>query len=91
MKDVVKSTDTQIAQVNQLSVAANDTEAMNNRTAQVKGYSSNVSKRIADLKWQINFTQIQLNRWHALENGKWTSLKIMQKTAKLELTSLMLQ
>lgn len=91
MKEVVKSNDAHVAQVSRLSVAANDIEPAGKVSAKVNRSSDNLKKRIADLNWQINFAQIQLNRWHALENGNWTSLKALQKTAKSELNALMLQ
>ncbi|CAM3802386.1 hypothetical protein [Litorimonas haliclonae] len=91
MKKLVKNDASYTSQVNELAIAANDLEPAYNKTAKVNEFSESVKQRVADLEWQIRFTQIQLNRWHALENGSWTSLKALQKAAKSELNSLMLQ
>ncbi len=91
MKKLVKNVTTHTAQVNELAIAANDIEPVYNKTAKVNEFSESARKRVADLEWQIQFTQIQLNRWHALENGSWKSLKALQKAAKSELNSLILQ
>jgi len=48
-----------------------------------------IANRMADLQWQINFTQIKLNRWKQPENAEWTRLKSMNKAAKAELKDLM--
>jgi len=47
-----------------------------------------IANRMADLQWQINFTQIKLNRWKQPENAEWTRLKSMNKAAKAELKDL---
>lgn len=91
MTEVIKNTDINSAKMNHLAIAANDALPHFARPRKRTDLSKSVKKRMADLKWQIQFTQIQLNRWHALENGRWTSLKSLQKSAKLELQSLMLQ
>ena len=44
-----------------------------------------VANRMADLQWQINFTQIKLNRWKNAENADWGKLKAMNKAARAEL------
>jgi hypothetical protein len=43
------------------------------------------TKQIADLEWQVKFTQMKLNLWRDLENGQWTALKEMHEMAKSEL------
>ena len=47
-----------------------------------------VANRMADLQWQINFTQIKLNRWKNAENADWGKLKAMNKAARAELKDL---
>ena len=47
-----------------------------------------VANRMADLQWQINFTQIKLNCWKQAENADWAKLKAMNKAAKAELKDL---
>ena len=47
-----------------------------------------VANRMADLQWQINFTQIKLNRWKNAENADWRKLKAMNKAARAELKDL---
>lgn len=47
-----------------------------------------VASRIADLQWQINFTQIKLNRFRNHNNDEWTHLKTLNKAAKAELKDL---
>jgi hypothetical protein len=44
-----------------------------------------VSKNIADLQWQIKFTQMKLNHWDEPENCKWMNLVRLQEHAKREL------
>ena len=46
------------------------------------------TKQIADLEWQVKFTQMKLNLWRDLENGQWTALKELHETAKTELRQL---
>lgn len=46
---------------------------------------SPVSKIVADLQWQIKFTEMKLNRWNAPENCRWMNLVRMQEHAKREL------
>ena len=47
-----------------------------------------VANRMADLQWQINFTQIKLNRWKQPENLDWAHLKSLNSAAKAELSDL---
>ena len=47
-----------------------------------------VANRMADLQWQINFTQIKLNRWKEAENADWVKLNKMNKAARAELKDL---
>jgi len=47
-----------------------------------------IANRIADLQWQINFSQIKLNRWKDQENAEWNRLKSLNKAAKAELKDL---
>lgn len=91
MKELVKDTAGHNAQINQFAVAANDIDPVENKKVNVSDMPKDMRKRISDLEWQIRFTQIHLNRWRALEDGSWTSLKTLQKSAKRELNSLILQ
>jgi hypothetical protein len=91
MKEYANNSVGNAAKVNQFAVAANDVEPVFNKTAKINKSSDGVKKRVADLEWQIRFTQIHLNRWRALENSGWTSLETLQKSAKQELNSLVLQ
>jgi|GEM_PF-5830827 len=43
------------------------------------------TQAMADLEWQIRFTQMKLNLWRDLDNGKWDTLKQLNKDAKREL------
>jgi len=47
-----------------------------------------VASRMADLQWQINFTEIKLNRWKQPQDADWAKLKSMNKAAKAELKDL---
>ena len=47
-----------------------------------------VANRMADLQWQINFTQIKLNRWKEAENADWVKFNKMNKAARAELKDL---
>jgi len=47
-----------------------------------------VTNRMADLQWQINFTEIKLNRWKQPENADWAKLKSLNSAAKAELKDL---
>ena len=47
-----------------------------------------VANRMADLQWQINFTQIKLNHWKPAENADWVKLNKMNKAARAELKDL---
>ena len=47
-----------------------------------------VANRMADLQWQINFTQIKLNRWKEAKNADWVKLNKMNKAARAELKDL---
>lgn len=91
MKEYANNSVGNTAQVDHFAIAANDVEPVYNKTAKTNKSSEGAKKRIADLEWQIRFTQIQLNRWRALEDSGWTSLEALQKTAKQELNTLMLQ
>lgn len=91
MKEFVKNTAETTSQINQFAVAANDIEPVDNKTAKFNNSSKGIQKRVADLEWQIRFTQIHLNRWRGLEDSSWTSLEALQKSAKQELNHLILQ
>ena len=52
------------------------------------GIDRAVANRMADLQWQINFTQIKLNRGKNAENADWGKLKAMNKAARAELKDL---
>jgi len=47
-----------------------------------------MASRMADLQWQINFTQIKLNGFRNKENDEWKHLKSLQNAAKAELKDL---
>jgi len=47
-----------------------------------------ILNRMADLQWQINFTQMKLKRWTNLDNGAWTYLQSLNRAAKAELKDL---
>ena len=47
-----------------------------------------VASRIADLQWQINFTQIKLNGFRNQDNDEWKHLQSLNKAAKAELKDL---
>ena len=47
-----------------------------------------VANRIADLQWQINFTQIKLNGFRNQDNDEWKHLQSLNKAAKAELKDL---
>ena len=47
-----------------------------------------VANRMADLQWQINFTQIKLNSFRNHQNDEWVHLKALNDAAKAELKDL---
>ncbi len=47
-----------------------------------------VANRIADLQWQINFTQIKLNGFRNQDNDESKHLQSLNKAAKAELKDL---
>ncbi|NNC37081.1 MAG: hypothetical protein EX271_08665 [Acidimicrobiales bacterium] len=46
-----------------------------------------VSQHVADLQWQIKFTQMKLNQWPEQESCRWMNLVRMQEQAKRELSA----
>lgn len=69
--------------------------ANDNKKTKLSGFTwrkqAAILKRMSDLEWQINFAEMKLKRWHALDNGQWSHLKDMQTLASAELTRLRLK
>lgn len=45
-----------------------------------------ISQEIADLEWQLKFSEMKLNKWTDLENDKWVHLKDFHATRKAKLS-----
>lgn len=58
------------------------------RSRRIAKYAqSRVSKHVADLQWQIRFTQMKLNQWQEQENCRWMNLVQLQEHAKRQLST----
>lgn len=51
----------------------------------VKSAKTRASRRVADLHWQIQFTQMKLNHWQEQEDCRWMNLVRLQEHAKQKL------
>lgn len=45
-----------------------------------------LSKQIADLEWQLNFSKMKLRKWTDLNNDRWVHLKEFHANKQTELS-----
>ena len=64
-------------------------EKSTNTSALIRGTRTKMpERRIADLRWRVQFSQLKLTQWRTAHTDAWRKLNALHENAKAELRNL---